>query len=180
MSGMDGVIHIPAGERGVIRLFELAMRPEQAAFLKEPGALAQVLGAETLDMEQVEIFPVSDLEDIGLTGYLTEGCGVPRAQVEEDREVLQAQEGHVLLIRSRAFDGKETRLTPADQIKLIGTYGERQTNWSAPPETAESAKPYSAPKLTPRAARAQSRRIGAVLFTVVMLLIALLIWVLVT
>lgn len=177
---MDGVIHIPAGERGVIRLFELAMRPEQAAFLKEPGALAQVLGGETLDMEQVEIFPVSDLEEIGLAGYLTEGCGVPRAQVEEDREVLQAQEGYVLLIRSRAFDGRETRLTPADQIKLIGTYGERQTNWSAPPHTAESAKPYSAPKLPPRAARAQSRRIGAVLFAVVMLLIALLIWVLVS
>lgn len=180
MNGVDGVIHIPAGERGVIRLFALDMRPEQAAFLKEPGALAQVLGIEALDMDQVEVFPVSDLEDIGLTGYLTEGCGVPRAQVEEDSEMLEAQEGHVLLIRSRAFDGKETRLTPADQIKLIGTYGEHRTNWSAPPETAESAKPYSAPKLPPRAARSQARRIGAGLFAVVMLLIALLIWVLVT
>ncbi|OBY28790.1 hypothetical protein [Leisingera sp. JC1] len=173
---MEGVIHIPAGERGVIRLFALNMRPEQAAFLKEPGALAQVLGIEALDMDQVEIFPVSDLEDIGLTGYLTEGCGVPRAQVEEDREMLQAMEGHVLLIRSRAFGGEETRLTPAEQIVLTGTYGERQTNWSAVPASAESAKPYSAPKLSPRAARSQARRIGATLFTAVMLLIALLVW----
>ncbi|MEW2913010.1 hypothetical protein [Leisingera sp. JC11] len=176
---MEGVIHIPAGERGVIRLFALDMRPEQAAFLKEPGALVQVLGIEALDMDQVEIFPVSDLEDIGLTGYLTEGCGVPRAQVEEDREMLQALEGHVLLIRSRAFGGEETRLTPADQIVLKGTYGERRTNWSAAPATAESAKPYSAPKLSPREARSQARRIGATLFTIVMTLIALLVWALV-
>ncbi len=176
---MEGVIHIPAGERGVIRLFELAMRPEQAAFLKEPGALAQVLGIEALDMEQVEIFPVSDLEDIGLTGYLTEGCGVPRAQLEEDREILQALEGHVLLIRSRAFGGEETRLTPADQIVLKGTYGEQRTNWNAAPETAESAKPYSAPKLPPREARSQARRIGAALFAIVMALIALIAWLLV-
>ncbi|WP_264211024.1 hypothetical protein [Leisingera thetidis] len=176
---MTGAIHIPAGERGVIRLFALDMRPEQAAFLKEPGALAQVLGIEALDMEQVEIFPVSDLEDIGLTGYLTDGCGVPRAQVEEDRGMLETLEGHVLLIRSRAFSDAETRLTPADQITLAGTYGERQTDWSAPPATADSAKPYSAPKLPPRAARSQARRIGAVLFAVVMLLFLLLIWVLV-
>ncbi|MBQ4826995.1 hypothetical protein J4729_20965 [Leisingera sp. HS039] len=173
---MEGVIHIPAGERGVIRLFALDMRPEQAAFLKEPGALAQVLGIKVLDMDQVEIFPVSDLEDIGLTGYLNEGCGVPRTQVEEDREMLDALDGHVLLIRSRAFDGAETRLTPAEQIILTGTYGERQTNWSAPPATAESAKPNSAQKLSPRQARTQARRIGAALFAVVMLLAALLVW----
>lgn len=173
------MIHIPAGERGVIRLFALGMRPEQAAFLKEPGALAQVLGIEALDMEQVEIFPVSDLEDIGLTGYLTEGCGVPRTQIEEDREMLQALEGHVLLIRSRAFGGEETRLTPADQIVLKGTYGERRTNWKAAPETAESAKPNSAPKLSPREARSQARRIGAALFAIVMALIALAVWALV-
>ncbi|WP_291730107.1 hypothetical protein [Leisingera sp. F5] len=175
---MEGVIHIPAGERGVIRLFALAMPPEQAAFLKEPGALAQVLGIKVLDMDQVEIFPVTDLEDVGLTGYLTEGCGVPRAQVEEDREMLQALEGHVLLIRSRAFAGAETRLTPAEQITLMGTYGERQTDWNAPPATAESAKPHSAPKLSPRQARTKARRIGAALFAVVMLLAALLVWVL--
>ncbi|MBY6067503.1 hypothetical protein KUW17_12175 [Leisingera aquaemixtae] len=176
---MTGAIHIPAGERGVIRLFALDMRPEQAAFLKEPGALAQVLGIEALDMDQVEVFPVSDLEDIGLTGYLTEGCGVPRAQVEEDREMLQALEGHVLLIRSRAFGGDETRLTPAAQIVLKGTYGERQTSWSAPPVSTESAKPYSAPKLPPREARSKARRIGAALFAIVMTLIALAVWALV-
>ena len=163
----------------MIHLFALDMRPEQAVFLKEPGALAQVLGIDALDMEQVEIFPVSDLEDIGLSGYLTEGCGVPPAQVAEDAAMLAALEGYVLLIRSRAFGGQERRLTPADLIQLKGSYGERQTRWSGTPIASESALPGSAQKLPPRAARAASRRIGATLFAIVMTLIALLIWALV-
>lgn len=177
---MSEVIHIPAGERGVVRLFALDMRPEQAVFLKEPGALAQVLGIDALDMDQVEIFPVSDLEDIGLAGYLIEGLGIPHEQVTQDSAMLEALTGHVLLIRSRAFTGQETRLTPAEQITLIGTYGEGQASWSAAPLSAESAKPSPASKLPPRAARAEARRIGGTLFAVVMTLILVLIWALVT
>ncbi|MDE4174824.1 hypothetical protein PXK01_11705 [Phaeobacter sp. PT47_59] len=176
---MEGVIHIPAGEHGAIRLFRLDMRPEQAAFLKEPGALAQVLGIDMLDMEQVDIFPVSDLEEIGLTGYLTEGMGVPEEQVAADRERLDALDGHVMAIRSRAFGGREMRLTPADQIQLFATYGIPGTTWTAPPIKTDSAKPYSAPKLPPRQARAEARRIGATLFAVVMGLIFLVLYLLV-
>lgn len=180
---MSEVIHIPANEHGVVRLFALDMRPEQAAFLKEPGALGQVLGLEGSgldpDLQQVEIFPVSDLEDIGLAGYLSEGLGIPQDQIAQDRAMLDALEGQVLLIRSRAFRGQEARLTPAQQITLKGTYGERQTSWDAAPQTAESAKPYSAPPLPPRAARDKARRTGAVLFAVVMALILLLLWALV-
>ena len=43
---MTGTITIPSGERGVIRVFALDMRPEQVKFLTEPGALEQVLGIE--------------------------------------------------------------------------------------------------------------------------------------
>lgn len=173
-------VHIPAGERGVIRVFDLDMRPEQARFLREPGALAQVLGIDDLDLNHVEIFPVSDLEDLGMTGYLSEGCGVPAPQLAADRATLDALEGHVLLLRSRAFAGAETRLTPAEQIHLIGTYGEQQTNWTAEPMTTASARPYSAPRTPPRIARSQARRIGASLFAVVMALIFLILFLVVT
>ena len=47
---MTEVIHIPESERGHIHVFSLAMRPEQARFLREPGALAQVLGIEEIDL----------------------------------------------------------------------------------------------------------------------------------
>ncbi|MEX5577567.1 hypothetical protein [Pseudophaeobacter sp. A-200-2] len=176
---MEGVIHIPAGEHGVIRLFQLDMRLEQAVFLREPGALAQVLGIDALDMEQVEIFPVSDLEELGLAGYLTEGMGVPEEQIAPDRERLAALEGHVMVIRSRAFGGREMRLTPAEQIQPVATYGTPGTSWSGAPIETESAKPYSAPKLAPRKARAEARRIGATLFAVVMGLVGLVLYLLV-
>ena len=177
---MSDVIQIPAGERGVIRVFDLDMPAEQAKFLREPGALAQVLGIPEIDLEHVEIFPISDLEELGLAGYLIQGCGIAEAEITPDRAKLEAIKGHVLLLRSRAFDGAEMRLTPAAPITLVASYGERAINWSAPPmpETT-SSKPYSAAPISPRAARDQARRIGASLFAVVMGLILLLLFVVV-
>ncbi|WIY26292.1 hypothetical protein [Parasedimentitalea psychrophila] len=171
---MDAVLHIPAGERDLIRVFALDMPPEQARFLREPGALAQVLGIEEINLDQVEIFPITDLEELGLVGYLTEGCGLPAEQLTDDHERLTGLSGHVMLIRSRAFGGEETRLTPASQISLIGAYGEDQNQWAGTSLHSDSAKPYSASHLSPRASRSKARRIGASLFAVVMLLLLIL------
>ena len=168
---MNAVIHIPAGEHGLIRVFDLDMRPEQARFLREPGALAQVLGIEEINLDQVEIFPLTDLEDLGLVGYLNEGCGIPADNLAADRERLMGLSGHVLLVRSRAFGGEDTRLTPAEQTSIIGSYSADQTHWTGAPIHTDSAKPYTAPRQSPRATRAKSRRIGASIFTVVMLLL---------
>ncbi len=174
---MLDVIEIPKGERGVIRVFDLDMRPEQARFLREPGALAQVLGVEDIDLDHVEIFPVSDLEDLGLAGYLTQGCGIPEDEVTADRNRLNAIQGHVLLLRSRAFGGLAERLTPASQITPIASYGESAIKWQAAAMAQnESSKPYSAPQLSPRQARHAARRIGASLFAVVMCVIVLVLY----
>lgn len=177
---MSDVIAIPSGERGKIRVFALDMPPEQARFLKEPGALAQVLGIDDIDLEHVEIFPIADLEEIGLAGYLTDGCDVAPDQVEDTRDALEALEGYVLLIRSSAFAGTETRLTPAKPLILIGTYTERPTDWSAQPLETQSAKPFSSPRASPREIRNRAQRIGFTIFAVVMSLIVLLIVSLVT
>lgn len=166
---MDGVIHIPGGERGHIRVFSLAMRPEQVRFLREPGALAQVLGIDEIDLDHVEIFPLRDLEDLGLAGYLTEGCGIPAEDLAADREALEALEGHILILRSRAFQGLETRLTPADQIIPVAEYAEPGPEWSAQKVTAESARPQSRPSL--RAARRRSRITGGAVSAAVLALI---------
>lgn len=166
---MSDPMHIRAGEARVIRLFVLNMRPEQARFLQEPGAVEQVLGVSGLDPEQIEVFPVSDLEDLGLYGYLTEGCGVPAEQL--DKASLDATQGWVLLVRSKAFGGNEATLSPNTGVELIGIYTEDGTDWSSTPIQAESAKPYSAPRPSPRQARAEARRIGFTLFVIVMSLI---------
>ena len=178
---MSGVISIAAGERGVIRVFALDMGPEQAKFLLEPGALAQVLGIEDLDMDHAEIFPLSDLEDLGLVGYLRDGCGISSQELQPHLPRFERLNGYVLLLRSRAFGGKACRLTPAEAIKLIATIKEDGTDWSAPDMPAPaSSKPYSAPKLPPRASRAAARRIGATLFAIVMGAVLLLLFVLMT
>ena len=177
---MSAPLHIPAGERGVFRLFALDMRPEQVRFLTEPGALEQVLGLDSLNRDQIEIFPISDLEELGLEGYLREGCGIPVDTLTPHRDAFAAVEGYVLLIRSRAFGGAETWLTPANQIQLIAELQDPGTDWSAKPMETNSAAPHSAPKMSPRAARARARRIGFTLFAVMMTLISLVLLLLVT
>ncbi|APG48430.1 hypothetical protein [Phaeobacter porticola] len=184
MAELAQALVIPAGEQRVIHVFDLNMRAEQARFLREPGALAQVLGVDEIDLDHVEIFPISDLEGLGLRGYLRDGCGISPEQLAADAQALAAVEDYVLLLRSRALRGKETQLTPASQIRHIGDYHEAGADWSSlptnPAETPESAKLYSAQRPSPRAARSRARRIGAAIFAVVIALILLVVLMLAT
>ncbi len=157
---MSTPLHIRKGEQRVLRLFALDMRPEQARFLQEPGAAAHVLGVAALVDEQVEVFPVSDLEEVGLWGYLSEGCGVDPAQL--DRPALGMVTGWVLLVRSKAFAGKEVELSPDEGVSLIGIYTEDGTDWSAEPIQTESAAPYSA---APPTSAAEARRTRQIVLT---------------
>ena len=139
---------IPANERGRVRVFALSLTDAEARTLSQtPEAIAEALGVDgLLDMEHVELFPISDLEGVGLAGYLTEGAGVPDAQLAADRAKLDKIGGWVLIVFSLAFGDRAATLRPAAPLTLIGTYGETRTDWNAPHEIpSEAAKPYSAP-----------------------------------
>lgn len=168
---MTDPLTIAAGEHAVLRLFSLDMRPEEARFLREPGAAAQILGVTDLNPDHIEIFPLSDLEDLGLVGYLTEGCGLSRDQL--DIAKLDALTGWVMLLRSKAFDGQSMHLRPNPNISLVGVYTEDGADWTAHPIPTKSAQPYSAPRKSPRQIRSDARRIGFGLFAVIMTLIIL-------
>lgn len=172
----DDALIVPEGEHGRIRVFALDLPPEQAEFLREPGAVDQMLGLAGLDPAQIDVIRLRDLEELGLAGYLTEGCGLPEELIEADRAMLKALEGYVLVVRSPAFKGKPAVLAPEPGVRLIATYVEPGTDWTAEPIRSDSAKPYSAPRQSPREARSRARRIGGGLFAVVMLLIALVLW----
>lgn len=172
----DDALIVPEGEYGRIRVFALDLPPEQAEFLREPGAVDQMLGLAGLDPTQIDVIRIADLEELGLTGYLTEGCGLPQELIEPDRAMLEALQGYVLVVRSPAFKGKPAVLAPEPGVRLVATYVEPGTDWSAKPIRSDSAKPYSAPRQSPREARARARRIGGGLFTVVMLLIVFIVW----
>ena len=153
-------------EHGVLRLFALDMRPQEAKFLREPGAVDQVLGVQGLDPAQIDIFPVSDLEDLGLFGYLSEGCGVSEDQL--DRNMLQAIDGWVMALRSAAFLGRSATLSPDPRLRLIGLFTEEATNWTGGPIETDSAKPFSAPQSPTGAGR--QHRVGSALIALLILL----------
>lgn len=176
---MSDPLIIPAGEIGVLRLFALDMTREQVKFLREPGAIADLLGVDEINPEDVEIFPVEDLDELGLPGYLIEGHAVPEDQIAPDRARLAAQTGHVMILHSRAFGGRAATLAPAKSVMPLGTYRAAPVDWTARPQpTPASARLQAAPPRSPRAARKSARKIGATIFVVVMALVALVLWLL--
>lgn len=113
-------------EAGVTRVFAINLPEDRAKPLADgDGArLAALLGVDRVNPEHVEVIRVDDLQPIGLSGYLTEGFGVPSETMEGDRARLDTLDGHVLLVRSPAFEGREETLAPSDDLTLIATYRE--------------------------------------------------------
>ncbi|MEX0367125.1 MAG: hypothetical protein AB3N22_13710 [Ruegeria sp.] len=176
---MSDPLYVPPNERGVIRVFALSLTDAEAKALKaDPDAISTALGT-TVDADHVEVFPVADLEGIGLTGYLSEGNAVPVEQLAPDRAKLDKLGGWVLIVFSLAFADRATTLTPGAALTLIGTYGETRTDWRATETvTADSAKPYAAPAETVRkkpSDAAMSGRIAMIALIVLGLLTYLMI-----
>ena len=137
---------VPRNERGVIRVFALSMTDQEARRIQgDAAAVSKMLGADgLLDVDHVEMFPVSDLEGVGLSGYLADGAGVPEEQLAPDRAKLDKLGGWVLILFSQAFEDRAATLRPASALTLISTYGDTRPDWratDAPPP--EAAKPYS-------------------------------------
>lgn len=161
---MSDHIEIPANEHGVVRVFALSMPPERALFLREPGATAQVLGLEAsdLDTSNVEIFPLSDLDELGLARYLAEGMGVPAEQIDAQRDRLRALTGWVMIIRSSAFRDRRADLTLPPDIMPVASFKETATDWHSPGPTATPSAHIDTdpPRQAPRATPSQKRSIG--------------------
>ena len=168
-------LNVTADERGIVRVFSLEMPPEKARFQAEPGAAAESLGVQALDPAHVEIICLSDLDEIGLSGYLTEGCGVPETEIAPVANRLDTLEGYVMVVFSQAFTTTPIALKPAPDVKPVAAFGTARTDWSATAMSAESAKPFSAPRRSPREDRAISRRVGARVFTIFWIIIALIV-----
>lgn len=167
---MSATLNIPANERGVVRVFALSCPPEQARFLQEPGALAQAMALTELDLEHVDIIQITDLEELGLAGYLREGLGIAESDLAPVLADLNHLEGWALILRSAAFGEQDANVPLPDWMTPVATLNEPGTNWQGSAIPTESAKPHSG-KVPPRVARAEARRIGATWFTVVMSLI---------
>lgn len=166
-------------ERGIIRVFALSMDETAARALRnDPGAQARMLGLERLTEGGCEVFPVADLEELGLTGYLRDGNAVSPEQLEPDRAKLAAVDGWVLILYSRALPEEGATLTPAPELTLIGAYAEPGVDWTPGAPLASKAATDPGPPAKPHPSdAAMSGRIASLALLVIFALTALLIWV---
>jgi len=187
---MTTSIDIPNDERGVIRVFSLSMSDAEAKALKDnvpasadgPSPQQALLGARNLDSDFTEVFPVKDLDGIGLAGYLEAGNGVDRAQLAPDARRLAALERWVFIAFSSAFGGVAQTLSPDPALTLIGTYTEPKPDFAlGRPLTAESAKPQTAPEADapPTKRKRSDAAMSGMVATLVLVFLGLFTWLLI-
>ncbi len=145
---MSDGLTVSSGERGVTRVFRLDMSPEEINRLTDPSgdapatpaAVAHLLGLNWLDQDHFEIFDVADVQNMGLSDYLAMGNDIPEADIAPDRARLDAVEGHVLMVYSRAFQGYSKTLTPTRQLDFLGSWREPMPGVHFKPLPSDSAK----------------------------------------
>lgn len=170
-------IDIPRHEVGVTRVFSLSMAPDEARALREDVSRQKtLLGLDTLESGGVEVFPVSDLGEIGLAGYLRDGVDAREEDLNRDRAKLAALDGWVMLIHSSAFGGQAAVLTPAAPLTLIGSYTQTAPDSPSVELESEAAQPYSGTP-PPAAPTRPARSRGGWFVTLILLLLAIsLLW----
>lgn len=139
---MSDRITVRAGDRGLIWVFAVDLEQKDVpAFTRRNGdwPVRKALGAESLEPEHVEVFPVSDLEGLVLSGYLEEGMGVPPDQLDGLRERLDGQRGTVMVLSSKALDGSEQVLTPKEPLRLLASFSEERAAVNFAPLPSGSA-----------------------------------------
>jgi hypothetical protein len=169
------MIHIPATERHTVRVFTLAVPPDDLHRLRaDPTAIAALLGLPTINPHYIDIFDMTDIAAIGLAQYLIDGNGVAQPQIQADKDRLDTIRGPVLILTSGAASGT---LTPSPQLTLIGTYAEDTPKIIFEPLPADSAKGLTGQGKPPMS----DARIGGMVATVALIVLfaltALFIWI---
>ncbi|SLN21637.1 hypothetical protein ROA7450_00779 [Roseovarius albus] len=174
---MSDRFEISANEAGLIRLFQIDLPADEIeGFSGDLHNLQMALGTKWLNADYVEVFAVSDLKGLGLAGYMTEGLGVATTDLAAERSRLDAMQGHVLVVLSKAFDEVEQTLIPKAPLRWVGTYAEEAANITFEPLPDESAQGVAPAK--DKKAPSQAAVQGKVA-TLVLIFLALFVWVLI-
>lgn len=122
---MSTRLNIPAQEAHVVRVFDVLEAAD--APLSDEDVLAALGAGGDLRTEEIELFDLSDLQDMSLSEYLAEGHGIPDAELSGMRGRLDGLGGRVLILPSRAFGGAAMTLTPGGALRLVGSFEEEVT-----------------------------------------------------
>lgn len=164
---MTDTMQIRQSETGLVRLFTLNLPEAEARDLSdalaagEPAAetrLRDLLGAEVIEPTQVEVFPVENLEGLGVSGYLEQGHAIPAAELDAHRGTLDALSGWLVVVPTRAFRSTAQTLKPASALRWIGTFAETPAAPAGPPLHSAAAEGVVGPA-GPEAAPAPRQRV---------------------
>lgn len=134
--------------------------------------LARWLGADTLNTDLVELFPVDDLADLSLPDYLSAAYDVEAEELRKAAPRLRALGGSILLVPDEALDEP---FQPGPEATEIARLPMPEADHRARlPKAQVPRKPASPPK-TARPPRSGPRWIGP-LIAVAFLIAAGLIW----
>lgn len=173
---MNLASHATATETEVIRVYEVALSDVDAEKLTS-NDIAQALGVPDLDGEYVEIFPISALDEFGLQGYMTEGLGIPAGSLDDYAERINAANGHIVVVLSKAFKARAVDLKNGHPLRLIGAFSERKAE-SLNIELSSDAAYRQDPK--PRKQKSQAAQSGMVATFALLFLfvfVALIVWI---
>lgn len=134
---MTTLLRIPAHEAHVLRVFAVDETPDSPV---EDQAVLDALGAEEIKTAEIELFDLDDLQDMTLADYLAEGHGIAQDQLEPMRAQLNGLRGRVLLLPSRAFDGRAQEMRPRAPLRMIGRFSEEVAPVSFAPLPAGGAQ----------------------------------------
>jgi len=177
---MSAMLQITPGERGQIRVFAINRPAADIAAMLAAAPKADVaralLGAPHLDTKSAELFPVSDLDGLGLAQYLVEGYEVPEETLSEDRRKLDALDGYVLLIFSDSFGGAAAELTPSADLTAIGSYAETLPDHRQRPTVTPSAALYSGTHATSPVSARRGSAMRVLLLVALAVALGLMLW----
>ncbi|MEW9919730.1 hypothetical protein AB2B41_08950 [Marimonas sp. MJW-29] len=170
-------IDIPRGEQGTTRIFSLSMSGPDARALRDDAEQQKAsLGTDVLNTDGVEVFAVSDLDEVGLMGYLREGIDAREEDLRRDRAKLAALDGWVMLVHSSAFGGAPVTLSPDPSLTLIGTYAQTRPETPTEKLEAEAALPYSGTPDNAPLPAARRRNSGSIVVVILGLIVLGVLW----
>lgn len=174
---MNDDLHVSATEFRAVRVFALDMTPAEFKAMA-PDLLAPLLQTTNFDPTKAEIVERRTLGDLGISGYLRDGYGIPPEALQDDIERLDADGGLFAVIPTSAFQGVAQKLTPRPPLHFVGFYNERP---SRPHEVTAPADVAPVPPATPKAApNAPAPRPGSLLLVgglaILLLILALMLF----
>ncbi len=176
---------VPKGEYGKLRVFALSLSDDAAQALHDNDDIKsaddlhpqeRALGTGFVDANHVEVFRVSDLDTLGLVGYLRDGIDANEAEIARDAAKLAAVDGWVMLVYSMAFGGAEATLSPIPELTLIGTYTQEQADRAPIPLESDAAAPYTGAPTASPPIPPNGRAGGSLVVVGLAVLAALILW----